>query len=563
MPTHPAKPSAIHMQARALQAQAESLRAQGRIVEALEPTRRVALLLPDDARVMFNLGLNCFEAGRVPDSVSAFRRALTLQPRFAEAAWRLGLGLGALGDMEGSIAALLQAVDFKPSHVEARLWLARLLLGAGRVDDAKAHLKRARSSGGNTGLGWLAEARLMEIADDRPGVERAARRAMAVDPKNPLTQELMGHVHAEAGRFAEAEQCFLAALALNPKSVGAWYDVARGRRFSAADAPLVERMRAATTLPGIDPPTRAMLFLGLAKVLDDLDDPGGASEVLDTAARLRAGWLKFDLAAWRRHIEAIMARFTPEVLCRAADMGSPDETPLLILGMPRSGTTLVEQILSSHPQVTGAGELTFWRQRTEMMAQAGEAGLEVPFVSEAAEAYLAELRGLGPGSARVIDKLPWNYLHIGLIHLTFPRATIIHCRRRPIDTALSVRQTWFAQHMVIPTGGEDLVGYYRAYETLMDHWRRVLPAGRLIEVDYEALTAAPEPEIRRLVAAAGLPWDDACLHPEMNDRVVKTASKWQVRQPVNTDSIDRWRRFEPWLGPLAALLDESPAGGKA
>ena len=140
---------------------------------------------------------------------------------------------------------------------------------------------------------------------------------------------------------------------------------------------------------------------------------------------------------------------------------------------------------------------------------------------------------------------------------------IIHCRRRPIDTALSVRQTWFAQHMVIPTGGEDLVGYYRAYETLMDHWRRVLPAGRLIEVDYEALTAAPEPEIRRLVAAAGLPWDDACLHPEMNDRVVKTASKWQVRQPVNTDSIDRWRRFEPWLGPLAALLDESPAGGKA
>jgi hypothetical protein len=175
------------------------------------------------------------------------------------------------------------------------------------------------------------------------------------------------------------------------------------------------------------------------------------------------------------------------------------------------------------------------------------------------------LREIGPKAVRVTDKMPFNFLWAGLIHLAFPRATVIHCRRAAIDTALSIHQTHFHPGLAFPTGGVELVAYFRSYRRLTDHWRRVLPADRFIEVDYEDLTHAPEPAIRRIIARCGLKWDDACLRPEQNPRVVKTPSKWQTRQPIYRDSVERWRRYEPWLGPLRALLDdisESDAAGQ-
>jgi hypothetical protein len=146
-----------------------------------------------------------------------------------------------------------------------------------------------------------------------------------------------------------------------------------------------------------------------------------------------------------------------------------------------------------------------------------------------------------------------------------PRATIIHCRRAAIDTALSIHQTFFHPGLALPTGGAELVAYFRSYRRLTDHWRRVLPADRFVEVDYEDLARAPEPAIRRIIARCGLKWDDACLRPEQNPRAVKTPSKWQTRQPIYRDSVERWRRYEPWLGTLSALLDdisESDAAGQ-
>jgi hypothetical protein len=156
----------------------------------------------------------------------------------------------------------------------------------------------------------------------------------------------------------------------------------------------------------------------------------------------------------------------------------------------------------------------------------------------------------------VTDKMPFNFLWAGLIHLAFPRAVIIHCRRNPIDTALSIHQTHFHPGLAFPTGGPQLVDYFRGYRRLTDHWRGVLPADRFIEVDYEELTRDPEPMIRRIIAACGLAWNDACLRPECNPRTVKTPSKWQARQPIYRNSVARWQRYEPWLGPLRAFLDE-------
>jgi hypothetical protein len=224
--------------------------------------------------------------------------------------------------------------------------------------------------------------------------------------------------------------------------------------------------------------------------------------------------------------------------------------------MPRSGTTLVEQIVSSHPEVGAGGELNFWNERGAAWHRQGAATSETTFLNRAAADYLRVLRAIAPRAARVTDKMPFNFLWAGLIHLAFPRAVIIHCRRAAVDTALSIHQTHFHPGLAFPTGGPELVAYFRSYQRLTDHWRSVLPPDRFIEVDYEDLTREPEPVIRRIIAACALPWNDACLHPEDNPRAVKTPSKWQTRQPIYRNSVARWRRYEPWLGSLRELLDE-------
>jgi hypothetical protein len=177
-------------------------------------------------------------------------------------------------------------------------------------------------------------------------------------------------------------------------------------------------------------------------------------------------------------------------------------------------------------------------------------------VRRAATAYLRVLRSVGGKAARVTDKMPFNLLWAGLVHLAFPRAVIVHCRRSPIDTALSIHQTLFHPGLAFPTGGTALVAYFRSVERLAAHWRAVLPADRYLTLDYEDLVREPEPVIRRLVAGCGLAWDEACLRPELNPRSVRTPSKWQARQPINGRSVARWRRYEAWLGPLRELVED-------
>ncbi len=225
--------------------------------------------------------------------------------------------------------------------------------------------------------------------------------------------------------------------------------------------------------------------------------------------------------------------------------------------MPRSGTTLVEQTLSSHPAVAAGGELSYWGERLAAREAAGAAPISKDGMSEAADGYLSLLRSLGPNALRVTDRTPRNYELLWLPRLATPKARIIHCRRDPVDTCLSNYFTNFwAQDYAWDRG--DLVFFYRQYERLMDHWRKILPPDRFIEVDYEALVEDPEAETRRLIAFLGLDWDAACLASDSDARLIETASRRQARQPVYATSVGRWRRYQPWLGELRAL---APDGG--
>jgi hypothetical protein len=236
---------------------------------------------------------------------------------------------------------------------------------------------------------------------------------------------------------------------------------------------------------------------------------------------------------------------------------------VFIVGMPRSGSTLVEQILSSHPAVAAGGELSFWVDRLRGWGVSGVSSLDAGILFKAAKDYRAELRRIGPEALRVIDKRLWNFELLWLIRLALPGAPIIHCRRNPVDTCLSIFFANFSAREGYAWDRGDLAFFYRQYERLMDHWRLALPPGRFTEVEYEALIADREAETRRLIAFCGLDWDDACLLPERNGRVVKTASLWQVRQPVYPTSVGRWRRYEPWLGELRELMPAAEPGDEA
>ena len=228
--------------------------------------------------------------------------------------------------------------------------------------------------------------------------------------------------------------------------------------------------------------------------------------------------------------------------------------------MYRSGTTLVEQIVSSHPDVAAGGELTVWGP-TDMEVDAATGRFDPDAARAATARYLTMLHRIGPSAPRVTDKLPFNFLRLGAIHSTMPRARIIHCRRDPIDTCLSIYSTLFTSRMSFAADKSALVFCYRQYLRMMDHWRKVLPPEVLLDVQYETLIADRDAQTRRLIAFAGLDWNDLCLRPEQNARPISTASAWQARQPVYATSLQRWRRYEPWIGELRQLLaDETPTG---
>jgi len=553
-----------------LLALATQLLRAGRPADAIAPLRDAALLQPFNSTIQHDLGIACLEVGRVSDAIAALQRAVASNPRYADAYFRLGIAFEKLGNIREAIAAYDRATQLLPSLTEAWFRAGALVYILGHNEEAVGCFRRAAVSGGRTNFGRLGKARALLIEDRNQEAEQVLRETLVVDPRNALAYELLGNLLSELGRFDEACACFERAIAIAPLLAGSYYDLVRCRAVTSADDGLLQEMQAALEAPELEAGQRQRVHLAIGKAAEDLGDYGLAMQHFDAADTVRRGASQFDSATFSNLVDHLVALCTPEFIARASELGSNDATPVLIIGMPRSGTTLVEQIVSMHPEVAGGGELNFWNERGAEWHRSGEAVNNTPFVStgnpvsefvvseflaKAAAGYLAVLRAIAPKATRVTDKMPFNFLWTGLIHVAFPRATIIHCRRAAIDTALSIHQTHFHPILAFPTGGAELVAYFRDYQRLIDHWRNVLPPERFIEVDYEELTGAPEPVIRRIIAACGLAWNDACLRPESNPRAVKTPSKWQTRQPIYRTSVARWRRYEPWLGPLRELVD--------
>ena len=469
---------------------------------------------------------------------------------FAARELRRGVALEEKGRLNEAMVAYEVAAAELP---EARSQLARVSSGLGLVDKAIGHFRAAAGPNPTSGRRRLDLALALVLEGNNGEAEALLRDVLVSDPDLEEAHSLLGRIRTEAGDFDGAAGYFERALALKPEHAGVYYELVRARKLTQADRPLLRRMIAA--VPSVTLATHSIkLHLAIAKAFDDLADYGQAMKYIAKASAIRKSVIPFDRRVCAAQVSALIDLYSADFLGRHAAGGNPSEKPVLIVGMPRSGTTLCEQILSSHSQVVGAGELRFWGQREPLFNHRRDDGWIDAARRSAADDYLRALDALAPDAVRVIDKNPFNFLFLGDVHIAFPRARIFHCRRHPVDTSLSILSTHIRTRGGFPADLEDMVFYYRQYARLMAHWRAVLPPDRFIEVDYEAIVADPETETRARVAALGLDWEDSCLRPEHNQRVVKTGSQWQVRQPIYRSSFERWRRYEPWLGPLRDLL---------
>jgi tetratricopeptide (TPR) repeat protein len=533
----------------------------GKSGEALRSLQAAVRLVPDDADILARFGYSLLLTRNLRQAVEVLRRAIALRPDAAEVHEHLGVALQLIGDDESAIASYREAVRLSPDLGRAQGQLGELLFAKGRRSEAATALGRASAIEPGTPRARYLGA-LAHFAMDRLGeAEEELRQALALDPSNDKALQLLGLILQLAGQAKESEALFERAIQVDPLSANAYNGLVTSRKFTETDRPWIERILSQLEstdwqrkFAPVEVERRRMtLHFAAGKVMDDLGDYAAAMKQFDAANRIRRGLVPFNREAVERRVDRFIKRFTPEHLANRATIGNDDRTPILIVGLPRSGTSLLERIVSSHPEVRGRGELDFWNECGPRWADAEPVAL-AKVADQLRGDYLRLLRGGAPDTIRATDKMPFNFYWVGLVHLLFPNAIILHCRRNPADACLSIYMTLFAVVWDFQSSMADLSTYHRLYSRLMDHWRAVIPSNRLMDVDYEDIVGEPEKTARSVIEFCGLDWNPACLHPEKNRQAVATASHWQARQPIYRSSVERWRHYEPWIGELRELI---------
>jgi tetratricopeptide (TPR) repeat protein len=378
-------------------------------------------------------------------------------------------------------------------------------------------------------------------------------RVLAVHPDNFEAHNSLGKVCRDQGKFDDAAAHFRQAIAIRPDYAEAHLSLAEIKTFQYGDADLT----GLEALAGRESPS---IQFALAKAFEDCGDYARAFEHMRKGNDLKRRQIDYDEPGAGKIFERIRTVFNSSLFDRFQGEGDPSPVPIFVLGMPRSGSTLIEQMLASHPAIHGAGELEDLKVAVSGLSERDTA-LDGATLRRIAQSYLARLPAIADGKVRIVDKMPANFLNIGLIRLILPNARIIHTVRNPIDTCVSCYSKLFASGQDFSYDLAELGRYYRGYAELMTYWRSVLPPGAILDVSYEDVVDDFEGQARRLIDYCGLPWDDRCLSFYKNSRPVNTASGVQVRKPVFRSSLQRWRSYESDLGPLlSALGDLIPAG---
>jgi tetratricopeptide (TPR) repeat protein len=539
-----------------------SLQALGRLNEAVAQYQRALALKPGYPEARNNLGTALAATDCHEEAIAQYRAAIELRPDYVEAHRGLADALGALEKYEQAAEHYQKVVALEPQDLQARTALANALHRLDRTEEAIAQYETVlrgapNHAEANMSLGNTLH-RLGQSYQALPHFERA----LAVSPRDPTAYSNLGNALAALGRISDANDVFERAIALAPDSGAHYWSLSGCRRFTNDD-PHFGAMRALAekieTLPSDD---RIALEFALAKAFADVGERERSFQHLAAANALKRSQLDYDEAAALARLARVRAAFTPAVLQDRRHVGDPSAVPVFIIGMPRSGTTLIEQILASHPEVFGAGELREMGSLVAHIAGRKLEGFPERLLSAAGEDlrrigadYVGAVMRKAPDATRITDKMPGNFIFAGLIHLVLPNARIIHACRDPRDTALSCFSLLFSEGLEFTYDLGELGRYYRAYHHLMAHWREVLPPGVMLDVQYEDLVRDLEGAARRIVTHCGLEWHDNCLDFHKTERSVLTASAAQVRRPIYESSIGRWRQYEDML---ESLLRELP-----
>jgi len=539
---------------------AAALEGQERLQEAADSYRQAINLRPGLAEASNNLGVIQQKLGRLSDAETCYRHALSLNPDYAIAAYNLGTVLNEQGDFTEAQQQLHNAIGLRPDYSDAYTALGRTLQTLGRFSDAIVCYKQALKIDPHSSEAFIGLGNAFQTQGRFDEAYHAYQKAAAF-AKSPVTA--IANQAAILEKKNDIEQAYALIKPLleqkvrDTSLVTTYAAISRNLRRHDEAAAIIDEV---LSQPGLSSTQRAELHFSMGKLLDDAQDYEQAFEHFRQANDLMP--YRYDSEDHKKRIGDTIQAFSAAALRQLPRASQATSRPIFIVGMPRSGTTLVEQILASHPQVHGGGELPYvgeivGRLRAETGGQQPYprcvAALTSDSVNRLSQEYLDRIDLLATDARHITDKMPHNFQHLGLIELLFPEARIIHCMRNPMDTCLSIFTQNFTANHGYAVNLAHLGLYYRQYQRLMAHWKSVLGIP-ILDLQYEQLTSRQDEMTRQLVDFCGIDWDDACLDFQSAKRNVATPSYEQVRKPMYRNSVDRWKNYEKHLEPLLKAL---------
>ena len=534
---------------------------QGKLDEAAACYRRALNLKPAYAEAHNNLGVILNDQGRLDEAAACFRQALSLKPDYAEAQYNLGKTFTDQGRLYEAIASYLQTLTLKPDYTEANYNLGKIFTDQGRLDEAAACYRRALSLKPDYAEAYNNLGGILKVQGKLDEAIACFRRALSVKPDSAEMHYNLGVIFREAGKLNDAIACYRKALSLKPDYAAAFKDLTSVVQYTEADDvvhAMEDLYNKKEDMPDAD---RIALGFALGKIFEDLRDYDRAFTFILEANLLKRGSFEYSIQNEQDFFSRIKKTFSPDFFASRHGSGYQDGTPVFIVGMPRSGTTLVEQILASHPLVFGAGELPILTGLANDIRAGGATGpfpeclldLEGDAFTKMGSDYMKKIREYSKDAPYITDKMPYNFLYVGFIKTILPHAKVIHCKRNPMDTCLSLYKNYFKELHGYAYDMVELGRYYNLYQDLMAHWEKVLP-GFMYTIRYEEVVSDQQSQTKSLLDYCGLPWDEDCLAFHKTERKVSTASLAQVRRPLYKDSVELWKRYEKQLEPLRKAI---------
>jgi tetratricopeptide (TPR) repeat protein len=548
----------------------EALWALERRDEAVSHFERALTIRPGSAQAHCGLGILLGELIGPNAAIVHFEQALAAEPDLAEAHFRLGHALERLARHEEAMACYQKALAIGPDRTDAHHRLGVVLQALDRHEEAIGHYERVLTKRPDDVEVCLCVAIALQKLDRFEASITWCKRALVLDPSQARAHHAIGVALQALGHLSSASEAYAKAVALAPRGAVFHLNLAHSKPFTEGDPRLGALECLAMELESLEPDEQIALHFALGKAYADREQHAKAFHHWRAGNTLKRQRITYDEPGTLGLFERIAWTFTSDLIRQKSGGGDSSRLPVFVIGMPRSGTTLIEQILASHSGVLGAGEHDDFRKEVLSLTRSKGATrflellptLTSEDLSRIGGRYVQRLKAYAPAAERIVDKMPSNFMFAGLIHLALPHARIIHARRDPIDTCLSCFSLLFSGEQPHLYDLGELGRYYRAYARLMEHWRRVLPPGVMMEVQYEDIVDNLETQARKILAHCGLEWQDACLAFDKTQRPVTTASAAQVRRPIYRHAVGRWRPYANQLQPLLQALDIplSPVG---